>query len=72
MKAKIRLDTMRDINEFVRICSGISPKVHITDGAGLRVSGKSLFGVIYAMEFDEIWCECDIDIYHEIERFIVV
>ena len=72
MKAKIRLDTMRDITDFVRICSGVIPQVHITDGAGLKVSGKSLLGVMYAMEFDEIWCQCDIDIYHEIERFIVV
>ena len=72
MKAKIRLDTMRDITDFVRISTGIIPQVHITDGAGLKVSGKSRLGVMYAMEFDEIWCECDIDIYHEIERFIVV
>ena len=71
MKAKIRLDTMRDINDFVRICTGVTPPVHITDGAGLKVSGKSLIGVIYAMEFDEIWCECDIDIYTYIERFVV-
>ena len=71
MKAKIRLDTMRDISDFVRICSEIIPQVHITDGAGLKVSGKSLLGVMYAMEFDEIWCECDIDIYTYIERFVV-
>jgi len=40
MKAKIRLDTMRDVNEFVRICTGVIPAVHITDGRGLRVSAK--------------------------------
>ena len=72
MKAKIRLDTMRDVNEFVRICTGVIPAVHITDGRGLRVSAKSVIGAIYAMEFDELWCECDIDIWHEIERFIIV
>ena len=71
MRAKIRLDTMRDINDFVRICTNITPAVHITDGAGLKVSGKSLLGVMYAMEFADIWCECEQDIYHEIERFIV-
>lgn len=71
MRAKIRLDTMRDINDFVRICSTIIPAVHITDGAGLKVSGKSLLGVMYAMEFKEIWCECDIDIYTYIEHFVV-
>jgi hypothetical protein len=72
MKAKINLDTMRDINDFVRICTGIKSAVHITDGAGLKVSGKSLLGVMYAMEFDDIWCECEQDIYSDIQKFIVV
>ena len=71
MKAKIRLDTMRDINDFVRICSTVTSAVHITDGAGLRVSAKSLLGVMYAMEFDNIWCECDADIYTAIEKFVI-
>ena len=71
MRSKIRLDTMRDINDFVRICTGISHDVHITDGAGLRVSGKSLLGVMYAMEFTDIWCECDVDIYNDIKKFVI-
>ena len=70
MRAKIRLDTMRDINEFVRICTTTVPAVYITDGAGLKVSAKSLLGVVYAMEFGEIWCECETDIYCHIEKFI--
>ena len=71
MRAKINLDTMKDINDFVRICTRIPVAVHITDGAGLKVSGKSLLGVMYAMEFDDIWCECEQDIYHEIVKFVV-
>lgn len=71
MRTKINLDTMKDINDFVRICTRIQVPVHITDGAGLKVSGKSLLGVMYAMEFDDIWCECEKDIYLDIERFIV-
>jgi hypothetical protein len=71
MRAKINLDTMKDINDFVRICTRIPVAVHITDGAGLKVSGKSLLGVMYAMEFDDIWCECEHDIYHDIEKFVV-
>ena len=71
MKVKIRLDTMRDLNDFVRTCTSILPAVYITDGAGLKVSGKSLLGVMYAMEFDDLWCECEKDIYHDIEKFIV-
>ena len=72
MKAKIRLDTMRDVNEFVRICTGVTSAVYITDGRGLRVSAKSVIGAMYAMEFDELWCECEKDIYRRIEDFIVL
>ena len=70
MRAKINLDTMKDINQFVAICAKVPAPVYITDGAGLRVSAKSVLGVMYSMEFDDIWCECEKDIYHDIECFI--
>ena len=72
MRAKINLDTMRDINDFIRICTNIPVAVYITDGAGLKVSGKSLLGIMYAMEFDNLWCECEQDIYSDLQKFIVV
>ena len=72
MTAKIRLDTLRDVNDFVRACATIVAPVYITDGVGLRVSAKSLLGVMYALEFNEIWCECEEDIWHRIEKFIVI
>ena len=72
MKAKIRLDTMKDITQFVAVCAEISCPVHVTDGAGLRVSAKSVLGVMYSMEFGDIWCECEQDIYHKIERFTII
>jgi hypothetical protein len=72
MRAKIRLDTMKDITQFVNICSKVSSPVHITDGAGLKVSAKSVLGVMYSMEFGEIWCECDEDIYSQIEHFTII
>lgn len=72
MRAKIRLDTMKDINQFVTICTKIPAPVHITDGAGLKVSAKSILGVMYSMEFADIWCECEEDIYHLIERFTII
>lgn len=55
MRAKIRLDTMKDISQFVGICSNVAEPVHITDGAGLKVSAKSILGVMYSMEFSDIW-----------------
>jgi hypothetical protein len=71
MKAKIRLDTMKDINQFVCICSKVSEPVHITNGVGLKVSAKSILGVMYSMEFDELWCETEADLYYELDRFII-
>jgi hypothetical protein len=45
--------------------------VTITDKQGLRVNGKSVLGMLYAMEFEELWCESDVEIYHLIEKFLV-
>ena len=72
MRAKIRLDTMKDINQFVAVCAKVPVPVHITDGAGLKVSAKSILGVLYSMEFADIWCECDEDIYQLIARFTII
>ena len=72
MRAKIRLDTMKDIRQFVAICTKVSVPVYITDGTGLKVSAKSILGVRYSMEFENIWCECDTDIYNQIEPFIII
>ena len=72
MKAKIRLDTMSDVQAFVRIASLQHGNVYITDDNGLKVSAKSLLGALYALEFDELWCESDNDIYHAIENFIIL
>jgi hypothetical protein len=62
---------MKDINQFVAICTRVSAPVHVTDGAGLKVSAKSVLGVMYSMEFTDIWCECEEDIYSDIEKFII-
>ena len=72
MRAKIRLDTMKDITQFVAACTKISAPVFITDGTSLKVSAKSILGVMYSMEFADIWCECEEDIYHQIEQFTII
>lgn len=72
MRAKIRLDTMKDIKQLVAICTKIKEPVYITDGTGLKVSAKSVLGVRYSMEFANIWCECEKDIYHLIEQFTII
>ena len=72
MKVQIRLETMRDVQDFVNIATRMHGNVYITDNAGLKVSAKSLLGALYSLEFEELWCEADEDIYRNIEDFIVI
>jgi len=55
----------------VKVASSVPGQVTITDKQGLRVNGKSVLGMLYAMEFEELWCESDVEIYHLIEKFLV-
>jgi hypothetical protein len=72
VKAKIRLDTLNDVHTFVNIATQQEGAVHITDDNGLKVSAKSILGALYALEFDELWCESENDIYSAIEEFIII
>jgi hypothetical protein len=70
-KAKVRLDTQSEVARFVHLVSGVGAPVYLT-AKDLKVSGKSLLGALYTMEWDEIWCECEKDIYRLIDDFIIV
>ena len=71
MRVRIALETGNDVKEFVNIASLIDHPIYLTDG-NLKVCAKSLLGVVYSkVEWKEIWCECEIDIYHKIEKFII-
>lgn len=70
MKVKVRLDTVTDIANFVLIASQVKSDVYLTNNNGLKVNGKSFLGVAHAYEFDELWCECERDIYSLIKDFI--
>ena len=70
MRTKIVLDTMSDIQKFVAVTTAIPYNIVVKDNNNHCVNAKSLLGMIYAMEFDEIWCECDVDIFHQIREFV--
>lgn len=72
MKAKIRLDTVSEVANFVLTVSQVKESVYVTSGDRICVSGKSFLGLAHAREFDNLWCECEKDIYHLIEPFIVI
>lgn len=73
MRNKIRLDTIQDATEFANIATTfVDHKITVTDGEGLTVNAKSVLGMVYSLEFDELYVESDIDIYHAIEKFIIM
>ena len=71
MKNKIRLDTMCDVNRLVSICATVKGEVHLTDKRHFCVNAKSLLGVMYSLEFDEVWIESEEDIYSKISEFVI-
>ena len=70
MKNKIRLEKMSDVTEFVKIATETKGDVYLTDKRNFKVNGKSLLGVMYSLEFEEIWVESEEDIYSQISKFI--
>ena len=72
MKVKIRLDTGADAIKFSNIASRLTADVYVFDNNGLRVNAKSVLGMLYTLEFDELWCESNKDIYSHIEEFVVI
>ena len=69
-KVRIELGTVTDIANFVLAVSDVKSEVYITSGR-ICISGKSFLGLAHAKEFSELWCECEEDIYHKIEQFVV-
>ena len=62
---------MHEATEFVSIVSKLPGKIVIVDNTGMKVNAKSVLGALYAMEFDELWCESENDIYFHIKQFAI-
>ena len=61
MRYRIRLDTMSDVNNFVKMASKNPGKITLTDGENFTVNGKSLLGAMYTMEWKQVFCESEND-----------
>ena len=69
---KIRLDTLSDTNEFLFITSQVPEEVYIRSGKYLCTSAKSALGCHMArVEWNNLVCECEADIYTKISKFII-
>ena len=73
MNIKINLITMTDAVKFTEICSSFDETytIKVKDGQGNVVNAKSLMGMIYSLEFSDMWCESNKDIYSAINEFVV-
>ena len=72
MKAKIFIDKQSDALSIVNIASKyLNNEITIEDENGFKVNAKSMLGVLYSMEFNNLWLVSDVDIYSEIERFVI-
>jgi hypothetical protein len=72
VKVRVRLDTLKEVTDFVRIATALDCDVQLTNGKSFMVNGKSLLGALYSTEWKEVYCECEQDIYHKISEFVVV
>lgn len=71
-KWKIRLDTLSDTNEFLFVVSQVPEEVYIRSGKHLCTSAKSALGCHMArLEWNNLVCECEKDIFMKIRKFIV-
>ncbi len=68
-KTKIELVGLTDVNKFVAITGKLPGKIKLTDGDSYSVNAKSLLGALASMEWDELYCESETDIYTHIAEF---
>lgn len=65
----LELVGLADVNKFVGIVTKLSGSIKLTDGKEYSVNGRSLLGALASMEWDELYCESDTDIYTKIKEF---
>ena len=68
-RTKIELVGLTDVNKFVAITSKLPGKIKLSDGDSYSVNAKSLLGCLASMEWDELYCESEADIYTHIAEF---
>lgn len=72
MRVKLNLVTRKDISEFLEAIHQIDKEVYLVSGNGnLKVSGHSLLGALYTLEWNDVYCVCEKDIYSSIKKFVV-
>jgi hypothetical protein len=71
MRVKIFMDTIDQAKKIENIAKSCEQPVFIKDNTGLCVNAKSLVGILYAMEFVELWLESEGDYYDKFKDYIM-
>lgn len=73
MKNRIRLDTMKDITGFCAAVGNLDCEVFLVDSKHrYKVNAKSQLSCMLAgAEWNDIWVECEQDIYQSIVNWII-
>ena len=67
---KVRLKSLSDVMEFVRIASSLPYEITLVNGKH-RLNAKSYLGVILAKtSWDEMYIESAVESYFDFEKFI--
>lgn len=62
---------MAKVNRFVGEMTKYKGNAFLTDkDRNFVVSAKSMLGAIYTMEWDEVWCEAEEDIFHIVNKYM--
>ena len=71
MRIKIALETQSEAVKLVQIAHQFpNDDIYISDETGhLRVHARSMMGVLYSMEFKDLWLESEKDHYHAFRDF---
>ena len=70
-RIKIRIDTMSDVSKLVAVATKAQGRVILTDNTDFKVSGTSLLGALYTMEWSEVYLESDEDLYNALSDLVV-
>ena len=68
---KIELTTLKDVNAFVKSVETLPGRIVLCDGTGFCVNAKSLLGAMASIEWSDLYCESEEDIYSAIQTFCI-
>ena len=69
-KYRINLVGYKDVLDFVNLVSPIKSEVDIFSGK-YRCTAKSLLFALGSLEWNDTYCESEIDIYHIIKDYVI-